>query len=254
MTPHRPSDVGRIVLDGVLCILNSSGWGAGTAAGRPTQVASMPKGRWSGRAVKLAVAAGALATGLMTGPAAALGTRPAIPTVSYLTSTPSSLSSLGGVLTLSASVTNAVSCAFTSNRPVVGLPATLPCSNGTVDAVVTVPANTGRTALTYKFRLAVTGTRTVKARIAVTVPSGYHIVRGSKWTYRQFQGAGFDPYCTVETFVSGTHWVDDFGDSGSYSGGGPSFTQYFAHSPGLVAGWSVGRQSGRLRRIGPIPV
>jgi hypothetical protein len=165
-----------------------------------------------------------------------MGTRPAIPSVSDFTSTPTSLSAVGGALTLSANVANAASCVFTSNKSVVGLPATLPCSNGTVDEAVSVPANTGRTALTYKFRLAAMGTRTVKARLEVSVPSGYHIVSGSQWTYRQFPGAGFEPYCTVETFVSGTHWIDDFGGSGSYSGGGPSFTQYFAHSPGLVAG------------------
>jgi len=199
-------------------------------------VARMPKNRWGGRLIRMAMATGALATGLMMGPAAALGTTPPIPTISYFTTTPSSLSALGGVLTLSAGVTNAGTCAFASNRPVVGLPATPPCSTvDAVDAVVTVPANSGRTALTYKFRLNVRGTRTVKARVEVSVPSGYHIVRGSQWTYRQLQGAGFDPYCTVETFVTGTHWVDDFGGSGSYSGGGPSFTQYFGRRSTITA-------------------
>ncbi len=91
------------------------------------------------------------------------------PTVSSLTASPSTLSSAGGSVTLSANVTNATTCAFSSNRSIAGLPATIPCSNGAATESVTVPANTRKLALTYKFRLAVTGTRVVRASTGLVV-------------------------------------------------------------------------------------
>jgi hypothetical protein len=103
------------------------------------------------------------------GVAAAAGANPTNPTVSSLVATPPSLGSSGGAVTLSANVANATTCTFTSNRPVVGAPATLPCSNGAINDNVTVPANAGAHAITYNFRLAVTGAKTVHARVAVSV-------------------------------------------------------------------------------------
>jgi alpha-tubulin suppressor-like RCC1 family protein len=96
--------------------------------------------------------------------------RPVNPTVSSFTVTPSSLNAPGGPITLSAQVANATSCVFSSNRVVPGLPATSPCSNGTVTDEVIVPANLRKRADRYSFHLSVTGAKTVKARpIELTV-------------------------------------------------------------------------------------
>ena len=85
------------------------------------------------------------------------------PTVSSPTVTPSSVTSSGGLVTLSATVANAISCTFSSSPAVPGLPATIPCTNGTVNEQVMIPADTGKKAITHKFRVAVTGTKTVKS-------------------------------------------------------------------------------------------
>ena len=91
--------------------------------------------------------------------------------------TPSKLTSAGGSVTLSAYATNAISCAFSSNKTVNSLPATVSCSTGTVDEDVIVPANTRRKAVTYTFHLSVNGTTTVKARL-VTLSVGPYCVPG----------------------------------------------------------------------------
>ena len=85
------------------------------------------------------------------------------PTVSPPTVTPSSVTSSGGVVTLSATVANAISCTFSSSPAVPGLPATIPCTNGMVSEQVTIPADTGKRAITYKFGLAVTGTKALRS-------------------------------------------------------------------------------------------
>jgi outer membrane protein assembly factor BamB len=96
------------------------------------------------------------------------------PTVSSFAVSPASLTAAGGSVDLSADVTNATSCALSANKPVDGLPATGSCSNGTVnDPWVSVSPNSGKTAETYTFYLAVTGTKTVKASVRLTVaPTG----------------------------------------------------------------------------------
>jgi uncharacterized protein YjbI with pentapeptide repeats len=99
------------------------------------------------------------------------------PTVSSFTATPSTFTSSGGSVSLSADVTNAQSCTFSSNRPVTGLPATVWCSNGTVDEDLTLPANSHKKVATYKFGLSVAGTKTVKAG-AVTLSVGAYCVPG----------------------------------------------------------------------------
>jgi hypothetical protein len=151
---------------------------------------------------------------------AASGAQLAKPTVSSLIATPSSLGSSGGGLTLSASVSDATSCTFSSNKPVVGLPATLPCSNGPIDESVTVPANAGFSPITYKFKLAVTGTKTVKAKTEVTVPSGDLITLNSQWTLQEFSLPHVPDGCSIQQFVSSSHWTDDLGFGGTYTGGG----------------------------------
>src|ERR1700688_1551694 len=112
---------------------------------------------------------GAVLTGLaVLGLPSVARAQAAKPTVSSFAVTPSSLSSSGGSVTLSAQVTSATTCVFSSNRVVTGLPVTTPCSNGTVTVVASVPADVEKRALTYKLHLTVTGTKTVNAK-AVTL-------------------------------------------------------------------------------------
>ena len=85
------------------------------------------------------------------------------PTVSSPTVTPSSVTSSGGLVTLSATVATAISCTFSSSPPVPGLPAAIPCTNGTATQQVMIPADTGKKAITFRFDLAVTGTKIVKS-------------------------------------------------------------------------------------------
>jgi hypothetical protein len=86
--------------------------------------------------------------------------------------TPSTLGSGGGPVTLSANVTNATSCVFSSIPIITGLPATVPCASGSVSQGVTVPADKATKAAKYKFGLSVMGTKMVKAKaIKLTVPA-----------------------------------------------------------------------------------
>jgi hypothetical protein len=168
-----------------------------------------------------------------------MGAKPAKPTVSSFAATPASLGSSGGAVTLSANVTNATSCTFTSNKPVVGTPATLPCSNGAINENVTVRADAGTHAITYKFKLAVTGTKTVHARVEVTVPSGYHIVPDSQWTLQELSIPELLPSCTIQTFLPGQRWTDDVGNTGRYSGGAQSISEPTGNiPPGLTGVWN----------------
>ena len=109
-------------------------------------------------------------------PQSALATtmRPVKPTVSSFAVTPSSLNSAGGSVTLSAQVTSATSCLFMSKKPgITGLPATVPCSNGTVTDVVSVPANLGKRTTRYRLHLSVTGAKTVNAQaVSLFVSAG----------------------------------------------------------------------------------
>ncbi len=117
------------------------------------------------------MSAAALMVVMPTVPAGATPSGP--PTVSHFTSTPTTLYNNGGRVILSAKVTKAKSCVFSSSKTVVGLPANIPCSKGTVNEDVTLPANTRKKAVTYTFSLAVTGITTVVAEsVKVTVGTG----------------------------------------------------------------------------------
>ncbi len=97
--------------------------------------------------------------------AAAGRVRPVKPAVSSFAVTPSTLSDAGGSVTMSAQVTNATSCLFTANKPgITGLPALVPCSNGTVTEVVSALANNGKKTAKYRLHLSVTGVKTVHAK------------------------------------------------------------------------------------------
>lgn len=90
---------------------------------------------------------------------------PVKPTVSSFAVTPSALTFAGGSVTLSAQVTNAASCLFTSTKAgITGLPATVPCSNGTVTDDVGVPVNSGKRTTRYRLHLSVTSVKTVHAQ------------------------------------------------------------------------------------------
>jgi hypothetical protein len=82
------------------------------------------------------------------------------PTISGFVSDPLPVGSAGGAATLSADVTNAVSCTFSSKSAAVsGLPVTVPCSVGAVSTTVTVPANTRSRLQSYRIKLTVHGQR-----------------------------------------------------------------------------------------------
>ena len=95
------------------------------------------------------------------------------PTVTGFAASPSSLGSSGGSVSLSAEVTGATSCVFTSKPVIAGLPSTVPCSDGSVAQGVTVPGNSGKKAAKYTINLSVVGATTVKAKaVKVSVASG----------------------------------------------------------------------------------
>ena len=115
----------------------------------------------------LALVAACLVGSAFAGPpAGASGVRP---TVSALSASPAVIASGGGLVWLEATVTNGVSCSFTSNRPVTGLIST-PCPAGLLYDGVTIPANTTSQSLTYKFALRVVGAKSRRtAHVHVTV-------------------------------------------------------------------------------------
>jgi hypothetical protein len=90
-------------------------------------------------------------------------------TVTALKATPSSLTWVGGTVTLHARVTNAATCVFSVTPTIKGLPARKPCTNGIVDEKVTVPRNTRTKAITYVFGLLVTGSRFKATSVGLAV-------------------------------------------------------------------------------------
>ena len=94
-------------------------------------------------------------------------------TVSSFAVSPAALPSAGGTATLSADVTNASGCTFSSNKPVAGLPVSVPCANGTVSTGITLAASTANKGVVYKFTVKVTGSKTVKAKTSLTVAPPY---------------------------------------------------------------------------------
>ena len=94
------------------------------------------------------------------------------PVITAFTSSPTSFEKTGGSATLLATVSNATTCKFLSNKPVTGLPATISCSGGSATASPTFPANTGKKDVVYKITLSASGAKTVKKKIDVTVTTG----------------------------------------------------------------------------------
>ena len=73
------------------------------------------------------------------------------------TASPLVLYNRGGQIILTADVSNATSCVFSSSRALAGMPVTSPCANGVTAARVTLPANAGKRDVAYKFHLKVLG-------------------------------------------------------------------------------------------------
>jgi uncharacterized protein YjbI with pentapeptide repeats len=74
---------------------------------------------------------------------------------------------LGAQLNLSATVTNARTCTISSNLPVAGLPATVPCDD--VADTISLPANNSALYKAYVLKLTAVGSQTVKATLRVEV-------------------------------------------------------------------------------------
>jgi alpha-tubulin suppressor-like RCC1 family protein len=147
------------------------------------------------------------------------------PTVSGFVASPTTLYDNGGPVVLSANVTNASSCVFSSTKPIAGLPATVACTSGAVSQTVILPANAGKKAVEYKFGLAVTGTKTVKAKavnVTVSTTAGLEGVRSVA------SDAG--GYCAVLSTGGVDCW--GFNDYGELGDG----TTYGSDTPQAVSG------------------
>jgi hypothetical protein len=146
--------------------------------------------------------------------------KPPKTTVSGFAASPTTLYNNGGIVTLSANVTNATSCLFTSTKPVTGLPATVACTSGVVSQTVTLPANTGKRAVKYMFKLSVTGTKTVKAK-AVKVTVSTSAPPAGLTGVRSVASDGFGS-CAVLSTGGVDCWGDnDLGELGNGTTGGP---------------------------------
>ena len=104
------------------------------------------------------------------------------PTVSGFTANPSSLAWTGGTVKLSANVTHASECTFSSKQPISGLPVTVVCSSGKVKESVTVPPNDGIQKIGFKLSVLGTNGATVTAKTKVTV-QGVGSVASSDGSY-----------------------------------------------------------------------
>jgi alpha-tubulin suppressor-like RCC1 family protein len=87
------------------------------------------------------------------------------PTIASLALTPSAVGYSGGSVSVTADVTNSTTCRVSSNKPLGGLPATVPCNGGTVDVSAIAPVNSGTKDLTYVITLAASGKKTVHDKV-----------------------------------------------------------------------------------------
>src|SRR3984885_13355271 len=135
--------------------------------------------------------------------------KPPKPTVSGFAASPAALYDNGGPVLLSANVTNATSCVFSSTKPITGLPVTVACTSGAVSQTAILPANAGKKAVKYKFELSVTGTKTVKAKANATVTT----VAGLKGV--RSVASDQAGYCAVLSTGGGGCWgFNDYGQLG----------------------------------------
>ena len=110
-----------------------------------------------------------LATLFTTAPAGAIVIKP---TVSGFSSSTTTLYKTGGTITLSATVANATSCVFTSNKTITGMPYGITPCNGLVSHDVTLPVNAGKHSVVYTLKFSATGARTTNAKPTIKVTVG----------------------------------------------------------------------------------
>src|SRR5487761_2340780 len=91
------------------------------------------------------------------------------PIISSFTALPTSVVATGGATLLSATVTGATTCTFSSKPAIAALPSTQPCSAGSASLLASLPANTTTKSVAYTFTLAARGTSTTRAQTPVTV-------------------------------------------------------------------------------------
>jgi alpha-tubulin suppressor-like RCC1 family protein len=119
------------------------------------------------------VAALALASLCLCVSATAAAAKGPKPVISNFKAAPAGVAS-GGATTVTATVSGAKECTLSSNRAVVGLPATLSCEGGSVGSHLVMPANTGKKAAKYKLQLTAiaSGGGKAKAKTTVAVSTG----------------------------------------------------------------------------------
>ena len=87
------------------------------------------------------------------------------PVINTFSASPTTLPATGGSVELSATVSGATDCVFSSSPALGGLPQTLSCSSGSAVMSVSVPANTATKRKAYKLSLQAEGSKTTKAKI-----------------------------------------------------------------------------------------
>ncbi len=122
-------------------------------------------------------------------------------------------------MTLSAQVTNAKTCTFSSAPAIIGLPSTVACTGGPVTKKVTVPANKTTKAVVHTFNLSVTGTTAPKKVSATVSTSAPPALTG----VRSLVGDGYNGYCAVLSTGRMECWGDNAeGELGNGTLGGPN--------------------------------
>ena len=143
----------------------------------------------------LAAVAGLVPT---AGPAAATTVKTL---VGVLTSDPGRIIGPSGSATITTSVSQATSCTFTANRPVTGLPVTVPCTDGSVSTAVEFPKDTRTKPVVYVVSMTATGLTTAKAKpVKVTVvpgAGGPPVATTPLSGVSSVAGDGLDAYCAV---------------------------------------------------------
>src|SRR5487761_2771640 len=91
------------------------------------------------------------------------------PIISSFTALPTSVVATGGSTLLSATVTGATTCTFSSKPAIAALPSTQPCSAGSASLLASLPANTTTKSVAYTFTLAARGSSTTRAQTPGTV-------------------------------------------------------------------------------------
>ena len=175
------------------------------------------------------VAVGLIAgAAIVTGPSVAgASTRSAKPVISSFTATaldpaytaistsPLVLYSSGGLVQITEEVSNALACAFTSNKPLAGMPYNTPCGRSAT-VLIDFPADAGKRPVTYHIKARALG-------LSITHAGPVSVVVSS--TPNPYKGPGI---------LAGTTWqlvalnscddiagAENFNDDGTFTGGAP---------------------------------